>query len=634
VTSHTRVVVVVAYGAPTLLSETLADLSATEQVIVVDNSSREDIRAAAEAAGARYLDPRENRGFAAGVNAALRDLRQRQVSADVLLLNPDARLSTADIDKLQAVFTLPGNERVAAVAPQLASSTGAQQRVMWHFPTPAAMWREAVGLGRWNRSQEQFAVGAVLLLRREALEDVGHFDERYFLYAEEADWQRRAMSSGWRSIAVEEVTALHIGGATSTDSARQQALFHAGQETYIRRWFGPAGWVSYRCAAMLGAIVRAMVTTGPRRRQAWLRAELYLRGPRRSAGLAEPRIPARITHLVVTDNSAGTERYVSEVAGRQADNGHQVTVIGGDKTHMRAALPASVTWRPGGTVRRAAQSLLTGGSQDIMHTHLTAADLVGAATAAWHGGQVVSTRHIAKPRGTTLAARIVSGLVRGRIAAEIAISEHVREAIEVPATVVYNGVRNDERHPASDSKIVLIAQRLEPEKATDVALAGWAASGLASQGWTLVVCGDGAQLQSLRRHQSDHGIAGVEWRGWVEDIRTAMLDAAVLLAPAPGEPFGLTVVEAMSVGLPVVASAAGGHLETLGACPRALLFAPDDPESCAQKLVAFARMPAAARVAYGEELRQLQRRQFDLADHVLRLDEIYIEALGGKCDRQ
>ncbi len=109
-------------------------------------------------------------------------------------------------------------------------------------------------------------VGAVLLLRRSAWEDVGGFDERFFLYAEETDWQRRAVARGWTSRLVPEAVATHRGAGSSASSERREQLFYAATETYIRKWFGPAGWAGYRSAAALGAAARAGLGSAPRRR--------------------------------------------------------------------------------------------------------------------------------------------------------------------------------------------------------------------------------------------------------------------------------------------------------------------------------------------------------------------------------
>lgn len=268
--------VLIAYGAPALVRRALTPL-ASLPVTVIDNSSMPEIEAVCRDLGVRYVDSGRNGGFAFGVNTALAD---RQVpGADVLLVNPDAEVSLADVAALQAA--LHAAPDVASVGPAQRDSEGVAARVSWPFPSPVGTWLEAVGLSRWRRGPE-FVIGSVLLLRAEALEQVGGFDERFFLYAEETDWAYRASRLGWRHVVVDAVTALHEGAATSTDSARREAHFHASQERYIRKHFGPIGWAVARAGQVAGAFARAAVLRGDRGRAAAARGKLYLRGPVRA----------------------------------------------------------------------------------------------------------------------------------------------------------------------------------------------------------------------------------------------------------------------------------------------------------------------------------------------------------------
>lgn len=282
-TARPVTVVVVAYGRADLLDRCLQDVAPSLPVQVVDNSSDPSVREVCDRWAVAYCDPGRNLGFGAGVNVALRRLLAGP-ETDVLLLNPDAVLAAAGIRVLQAALSDPGAERVGALSPRIIGHDGADQRVMWPFPTPARAWREALGLGRLNRSAD-FAIGAALLLRWEAIQDVGLFDERFFLYAEETDWQRRAAHKGWHASLCASVTAAHAGAATSSDTTRRDQLFHAGTETYVRKWFGAGGWQIYRAAVVVGAAARAVVLPAGRRQAAARRARLYLRGPRRVAGL-------------------------------------------------------------------------------------------------------------------------------------------------------------------------------------------------------------------------------------------------------------------------------------------------------------------------------------------------------------
>ncbi|WP_454778571.1 glycosyltransferase [Georgenia muralis] len=266
-------VVVVAFGTPNLLRRALVPIAGLP-VTVVDNSSSSQVRAVCTDLGVRYLDPGRNGGFAAGVNVGLAD--RLQPGADVLLLNPDAEVAPDDVIRLQRALRAAPD--LASVAPAQADDAGRRARVGWPFPTPGGTWLEALGLGRLRRGTD-FVIGSVLLLRAEALAQVGLFDERFFLYAEETDWARRATRLGWRHTAVEDVVARHAGAATSQDEAARERHFHASQERYLRKHHGDVGWAVARAGQVLGASVRGLVLGGDRRAAARRRARLYRRGP-------------------------------------------------------------------------------------------------------------------------------------------------------------------------------------------------------------------------------------------------------------------------------------------------------------------------------------------------------------------
>ncbi len=102
--------------------------------------------------------------------------------------------------------------------------------------------------------------------------------------------------------------------------------------------------------------------------------------------------------------------------------------------------------------------------------------------------------------------------------------------------------------------------------------------------------------------------------------RQAYGEAAVVLAPARAEPLGLTVLEAMARGVPVVAAAGGGHLETLAGSPH-LLFEPGDHVSCAAALDRL--IEPHVRRETGLALQEAQRERFDLTVHVSALLRTY-----------
>lgn len=268
-------IIVVAYGSTDLLRQSLAPVAGMP-VTVVDNSSLPEIARLCGELNVRYLDAGANRGFAGGVNIALTD--RLIPDADVLLLNPDAQIHPDQITALQ--HGLRSRPDLASVGPRQNDIEGNQARVEWSLPSPWNAVVEAVGLTRLQRGPT-FVIGSVLLMRAEAISQVGLLDERFFLYSEEADWAYRAHRLGWHHAQVDGAFAMHRGGATSSDTRRREAHFHASQERFYRKHFGAAGWQTVRAAVWLGSMIRAVALPGERGSQARRRAALYRLGPAR-----------------------------------------------------------------------------------------------------------------------------------------------------------------------------------------------------------------------------------------------------------------------------------------------------------------------------------------------------------------
>ncbi len=175
---------------------------------------------------------------------------------------------------------------------------------------------------------------------------------------------------------------------------------------------------------------------------------------------------------------------------------------------------------------------------------------------------------------------------------------------------------------------MLVCQRLEPEKQTALAVEAFALSGLVDGGWHLVIAGTGSHVALLRERTAELGIEGnVDLLGFSDDVSALMDQASILLATAPAEPFGLSVVEAMACGLPVVASAAGGHLESVGPVDGAALFPPGSAQDAA-KLLRRLAIDAPWRQVYGERLQAAQRDRFTPHRQATETRSVYEELLG------
>jgi glycosyltransferase involved in cell wall biosynthesis len=334
----------------------------------------------------------------------------------------------------------------------------------------------------------------------------------------------------------------------------------------------------------------------------------------------------RVLHVLCSDRFAGVERHVALLASAQQHAGATVAVIGGEERSMRRDIGREdVVFRPAGgllqTIRTARPFVP---SADVVHVHMTASEVAGVIAALGATAAVITTRHFADPRGSTTLNRWVGRRAAARIDAQIAVSAYAAQFVEGASTVVYAGVRDRAAvDPGARERFVLVAQRLESEKRTDLALDAFRVSRLAERGWALVVAGGGSLRGQLERQADRLGIApSTRFLGHAADVQELMTTAGVLLAPRSDEAYGLSVVEAMAAGLPVVAAGGGGHLETVGTVRGAALFPPGDVLAAGTTLAGLAG-DEVGRVAYGEDLRTVQRQRFTLGAQERATDEVY-----------
>ncbi|HET8930898.1 MAG TPA: glycosyltransferase family 4 protein [Acidimicrobiales bacterium] len=343
----------------------------------------------------------------------------------------------------------------------------------------------------------------------------------------------------------------------------------------------------------------------------------------------------RIRHLVCTDNFAGVERYAATTSTELARRGHDLEVFGGRREAMTAALGgSSVSFVDAPGPGAALRASLHGAKPDIVHAHMTGADLVAVATRPLCRAPVISTLHFAQARGHDGLTRTLYSVIPRLVTTEVAISQFVADSVSGDPTVIPNGVPV----PAGTSErqvrapIVLAAQRLESEKSTAVALQAFAASGLTHRGWELHVAGEGSERARLERQAIDLGIdASTRFLGRVDDLGRRMGQVSLLLATARAEPFGLSVVEAMAAGLPVIAADGGAHSETIGSATPETLFPPGDADAAAALLRRFAADPT-AREELGARGRQRHAEAFTIEAHVDELEELYDQVIAARRD--
>ena len=219
-------VVVVTHNALPWLEPCLESVRG-EETIVVDNGSTDGTVATVRE---RFPDvqvvEQENRGLAAGWNVGM----ARGSGRYFLILNADAWLTEGALTALVAFAD--DHPEAAVVGPRLLNPDGSLQRSVRGFPT---LWRLATeylflrklaprsqllngfyagGFEHGEVYEAEFLMGACLLVRREAVEQVGALDESFFLFSEETDWCYRFVAAGWKVLFFPGAECVHVGGGS------------------------------------------------------------------------------------------------------------------------------------------------------------------------------------------------------------------------------------------------------------------------------------------------------------------------------------------------------------------------------------------------------------------------------------
>jgi GT2 family glycosyltransferase len=191
--------------------ESLAGVEA--EIVVLDNASDDGSVAAVRERfpAVHVIEQRHRAGFGENNNAIIRATTSRYV----YLVNPDTTSDDWGLERMTAY--LDAHPRVAAIGPRLVYSDGRAQDSAFRFPTPAVaalslftLSRLGVVQSRGNETREvDWATAAALLVRREALDEVGLFDEEIFMYSEEIDLCARLRAVGWAIEYFPGVTVVH-----------------------------------------------------------------------------------------------------------------------------------------------------------------------------------------------------------------------------------------------------------------------------------------------------------------------------------------------------------------------------------------------------------------------------------------
>jgi N-acetylglucosaminyl-diphospho-decaprenol L-rhamnosyltransferase len=264
-------VVIVSHGSWPLLERCLRSLrahppkTAPMTVSVVDSGSPDDTpdRVAAEFPEV-HLARRENVGFSVANNVVLNEVIEsfRRNPSDgpaVLLLNPDTEIYEGTLDS--SLSRLRESPDVGMVGCKLVTEDGSLDHACKRsFPTPLSALAHFTGIGRKpgaNSRLSQYRAshlgddeagevdavnGAYMMVRPQALIEVGGLDEGYWLYMEDLDWCHRFWDAGWKVFYDPSGVALHVKGGSSPKRRRpkQEIAFHRGMGRFYRRFEAPS----------------------------------------------------------------------------------------------------------------------------------------------------------------------------------------------------------------------------------------------------------------------------------------------------------------------------------------------------------------------------------------------------------
>jgi hypothetical protein len=246
-------IAIVSYNTRDLLRRCLATISASGtsrgyEVIVVDNASSDGSPGMVEREfpGARVLANRENTGYSRAVNQAIRAAHGRYV----LVLNPDIEVIPGAIDALAG--HLDAHPQTGIAGGKLLNPDGTLQYSCRTFYTFSTLLHRRTPVGKlfpnsrvvrdhlmmdWDHESERevdWMLGACLMVRAEAIREVGLMDERFFMYFEDVDWCYRMRQHGWKVVYVPAARMRHLHRRESAQGGPLNARLFAHLNSMFR----------------------------------------------------------------------------------------------------------------------------------------------------------------------------------------------------------------------------------------------------------------------------------------------------------------------------------------------------------------------------------------------------------------
>jgi len=250
--------------------------SRSVDIVVVDNVPGGDgeLEAALAGSTARIVSRPDNPGYGGGINAGVATLGPD--IGWIFVVNPDLALDSGSLDELVRVGDR--DPRIGALGPRIREPNGAI------YPSARAIPSLRLGVGHallgdlvpanpWTRRYHRFAdydterdagwlSGACVLVRRTAFDNIGGFDDAFFMYFEDVDLGFRLGLGGWRNVFVPTATVEHEGGhATRQHSAAMVAAHHVSARRWVSKRYPGIAWWPVRVVVTVGLRLRESAKT-------------------------------------------------------------------------------------------------------------------------------------------------------------------------------------------------------------------------------------------------------------------------------------------------------------------------------------------------------------------------------------
>lgn len=290
-------IIIVNYRTPDLLRDCLRSVYASQgdiryEVCVIDNCSLDNSCRIVETEfpQVRLIASETNGGYPYANNLGLRafgfhEPEQGSTPGEllpryVLLLNPDTKLPPTALHEMLAY--MDAHPEMGIAGPRLVRQDGSLDKACRRsFPSPAVSFYHLVGLStlfpkskrfaRYNMTYLDPAVstevdavnGAFMMVRREAIQQVGLLDETIFMYAEDLDWAFRIKQAGWQVYYKADVIVLHYKGAASRHSRKARYEFYRAMYLFYQKHYAAStpfylGWLIVLGILIKGGLAMAV----------------------------------------------------------------------------------------------------------------------------------------------------------------------------------------------------------------------------------------------------------------------------------------------------------------------------------------------------------------------------------------